>query len=670
MKRISPHQLLALICLFCFCSDLWAQQVTPPQPILPRHTMLAPVKSYDASVLKRVDIITKAIQGNLNVYGKILPEPVLEKDSLLQLQMIKDIIQFNMALDSWSSTLRNPYLNRYFTQEPDLSMVAFRSVADLNFTTSPDFSDKSATGFADGLAKFLVNRTKTELNAAFLESLSEQCQKNIYLQKLFPSTGQLLGLMQERVYNFNPFLVEIRDAAHADLRLLPENLATFLDSDTELPIPKRERIWLADALFIRDMMLESDFETEMVFERLSKRIRLDDASPTQKSIAAGLGMLVLGAECFYDYDLFRWPQYRDTLYRDIFLGVLYEDYRNMSLGEKNLGMVMPTVADDTLFQLFGRYRDVFIDLDNQIFKKSESETKNAAKSRTDEYRFLEKKPETRPQFLPVIESLNHTMQFAETFMRVLTPTDTATHRKLRIGAQASDYFTRLTWKTYEKKWGEVLLYTGSLVALIAGDNEVTCKFMRYGSFLSSLPACNNSDEVAALIETFALPPGSSRIKKQSPFTVGIGSYVGGFGGWEFLKNVNTQDRTATTLSLSAPVGLALSKAYKGWAFTDFATLIDVGAFTAFRFDDSNYTAELPAMTLANIFAPGAAFVVGVPRYPFAFGLNAQVGPNIRGITENGVYQFNETGAWRFGATVTVDIPLLNFYTAGGGDRCF
>jgi hypothetical protein len=50
-------------------------------------------------------------------------------------------------------------------------------------------------------------------------------------------------------------------------------------------------------------------------------------------------------------------------------------------------------------------------------------------------------------------------------------------------------------------------------------------------------------------------------------------------------------------------------------------------------------------------------------------LNNKVSDNIRAISDTGNYQFSETGAWRFGLTFTVDIPLINFYASGGGDRC-
>jgi hypothetical protein len=617
----------------------------------------------------------------MNKYGKVLPEPVLEKDSLLQLEMIEDIIVFDKYLNSWATTVQNPYLNRYFKKEPDLSMVMFEQV-NKGQTSGwmPNLGSGNMTNIADGLSKFIVNRTKTELNAAFLESLSEQIKKNIYLKSLFPNTRNLLNLMQKRVYNFNPFLQEIRDAANEDMFRLPENMAILLDSNIDLPIPKNQRIWLTDPLFVIDMMVKKGFKSDEIFEKFRSLSSLENPSPAQKGIAEGLKMLYIGSKCISD-DKGNRLEKIDTLYRDIFLGIVYEEYKNQSLGEKNLGMVMPTIPDDTLFQLFTRFRDVYNDLDQHFNKTLENSFGIKARyipyQRMNQDGTITEVPyEELPrrmnshEILSMVESMNHTMQFAETFMKVLKPTDNTTHRNLRTAAQASDFFTRIVWKANEKRWGEVFLYTSSLVALIAGDNKLTCKFMRYGSFLTSLPACNNSDEVSALIETFALPPGSARIKKQSPFTVGIGSYVGGFGGLEFLRNVNAKDRTATSLSLSAPVGLAISKGYKGWAFTGFASMIDVGAFTAYRFDDANYTAELPAMTFANIFAPGAAFVVGIPKYPFAFGLNAQVGPNIRSITENGVYQFNETGAWRFGVTLTVDIPLMNFYSAGGGDRCF
>ena len=47
--------------------------------------------------------------------------------------------------------------------------------------------------------------------------------------------------------------------------------------------------------------------------------------------------------------------------------------------------------------------------------------------------------------------------------------------------------------------------------------------LRLGSFLAALADAESSDQVAAAIEAFALPPGSATLKKQTAFSIGLNS---------------------------------------------------------------------------------------------------------------------------------------------------
>ena len=84
--------------------------------------------------------------------------------------------------------------------------------------------------------------------------------------------------------------------------------------------------------------------------------------------------------------------------------------------------------------------------------------------------------------------------------------------------------------------------------------------------------------------------------------------------------------------------------------------------------------HLPETTLKNILAPGVYLIYGIPTWPVSIGIGAQRGPQLReirinqqlidadGIVTQGLENVIESDGWRYGFTLAVDIPIINFYT--------
>jgi hypothetical protein len=121
------------------------------------------------------------------------------------------------------------------------------------------------------------------------------------------------------------------------------------------------------------------------------------------------------------------------------------------------------------------------------------------------------------------------------------------------------------------------------------------------------------------------------------------------------------------------VGLAISYGDNSWlrcipgkSFSLFLSVLDLGALTTFRLQGDK---PLPEFEVKNIVAPGVHAIFGI-HAPFVVGFGAQYGPQLRKIeitekigTEETVKEVSSS-AWRFGAFVSVDIPIFNFYSAG------
>ena len=86
------------------------------------------------------------------------------------------------------------------------------------------------TNLADGMAKFLVTRTKQELAAAFFDSFREAVSNPKYkdLQDIFPQTYGTLSAIGDEVYNYDAYIQTLRVSFQRDLDALPSNLPTLI----------------------------------------------------------------------------------------------------------------------------------------------------------------------------------------------------------------------------------------------------------------------------------------------------------------------------------------------------------------------------------------------------------------------------------------------------------
>ena len=178
--------------------------------------------------------------------------------------------------------------------------------------------------------------------------------------------------------------------------------------------------------------------------------------------------------------------------------------------------------------------------------------------------------------------------------------------------------------------------------------------------MAAVAQAKNSDEVESAIEAFALPAGSSRIKREACFNVALNAYCGLFYGGENIKGLDKGYKS--TFGVTAPIGISIScgKAFNGhWSNSLFLSFVDLGAITAFRFQDSE-TESVPKIELKDIVSPGIFYSLGIPKSPISINLGYQIGPLLRKVKPT--VNSYESSYSRISVSVVVDIPLLNLYT--------
>jgi hypothetical protein len=178
--------------------------------------------------------------------------------------------------------------------------------------------------------------------------------------------------------------------------------------------------------------------------------------------------------------------------------------------------------------------------------------------------------------------------------------------------------------------------------------------------VNDLAVAEDGEDIEEIIERFALPPGSSSIKRESIFDVSLNAYPGLIGGGELTWR-NKSSYVVGTASFTAPVGLALSwGTEKGYSHGIFLPIIDIGAITRFRFDDDTTSTLLTDLRFQDVFSPGLYYSLGFRKSPISLNIGAQYGPELRMIEPDGTGNFFPS--MRFGLGLTVDIPLLKLYT--------
>jgi hypothetical protein len=220
-----------------------------------------------------------------------------------------------------------------------------------------------------------------------------------------------------------------------------------------------------------------------------------------------------------------------------------------------------------------------------------------------------------------------------------------------------------------------------------GDAMVTAeqrssKLFKYGSFMAAMVQAKSGDEVEAAIESIALPTGSARIKRESPFNVAVNAYMGLYTGYEKISGFDDNCWQFNSFGVTAPVGISVSRGHsflffgtgedgwkrgkKGWSTSLFVSVIDIGSVAAFRFkNDKAMAAQSPGIQLKNIFSPGLFLSLGIPKCPLSINMGAQMGANLRKVSvlNNATkLDFSDNTYWRYSISICVDLPLLNLYT--------
>lgn len=202
-------------------------------------------------------------------------------------------------------------------------------------------------------------------------------------------------------------------------------------------------------------------------------------------------------------------------------------------------------------------------------------------------------------------------------------------------------------------------------------------------FLTDAMSSGNSKQLANVIEAYAMPPNSYKIKRKSRFSVDLNAYIGAYAGLELIKEKSTVKNDTITApgfvyGLSAPVGFSLSWGHRknsqggsnsfltrkgkfkestNNAFTVTLSIIDIAAVVTYRVAKGENEALPKDLKWSQLLSPGIHIREGIRNTPLNFSAGVQFTPQLRNLNATGL----EQKAWRFYTGIFFDLPLYNIY---------
>ena len=533
----------------------------------------------------------------------------------------------------------------------------------------PSTSGLFVNNIADGLAKFLVVRTKEELSIAFFSRLQRDLRENTRLQTLFPASAGTLNTIDNDIYRFNLYLQGLRQSFTQDLKTLPTNLQRAVDQEGLIKRPEY-RVALSDVLSLSQLLLDRK-SPDSVFRYLAfdaslqtrKDLIGEVASPQTKRqlenlansfrfgyvLSESLRSAVPGT-IWHGGERLR-EALRDSVTLHLYLGLLWQQSKGIQFeaGSKTINVQQAlTQAGRSATELMAlkTFLHGFAD-------KSQRTSTDMAQAKGPGAKGEGGYEKVYTFFNSFFGLLQHTVTFKDV-IAAHDSTDQFESTYLRTLRNLND----MNFNIRQKAYSSAVVNLSAVLADLASENQdLRKKVLRYGNFMAAVAESETSDQVAAAIDAIALPPGSSILKKRTAVSVALNAYTGLAVGRERLMDSNVED--SGFAGVSAPVGLTISKGFgQSGSLSLLVPIIDVGALVAFRFRDEN-AALLPKLTWSNIVSPGAYLAYGFFNdLPITLGVGAQLGPNLR---EVGPTLEQQASGWRWGGFISVDIPIFNLY---------
>lgn len=607
-------------------------------------------------------------------------------------------------------TLKTPDFNQYFIQDVNIlsqnvknkdawdKFIAIHKIDETNLKTNEYLKElygkssanaQSATGgsdaqsglslesllpaniWIDALGTFIAKRFKEELTTEYINKFRgflEDNEEKVPI-KLLPTTYKLL--ITGNPFSFKNYINSMKDSFKEDVKTMPENTLGIIESETKEPNVKlvagvsKEVLVELKARHTLATIITNMESWEVLKADEKDTVTLQANKNTLKFISLLNQYIAIGAE-YPDSKTFN-NYLKNPDFVRIFVGMFIEKekealttlkfYNELSQGSKYLKNIQQYISQISALQE-----------DIKAIKKTLDKNSETTDLETRDTAVRQLYYET---FSGSVQLLNNSFKLVKLFK----PNEVTSgfYAKFDIITQNVTTISRLI---YEKSYG---LAISQIVTTLVEQNviktesiQLKSKIVEYGLFINNVLNAKDSEELVKVLEDVALPVGSFRIKRVSPFSVSLNSFGGGIVNYNNITLTTNEGKKNWSISPNAPVGIALNwggigkfKNNSATSLSLFLPLIDVGAVFAVRLGETDSIASLPKLAWKNFFAPGAYLSWGIRNSPVSLSIGFQNGPSIlefKKDNQNTLQSVEALRAIRWGASISVDIPLFNLFS--------
>ncbi len=571
--------------------------------------------------------------------GIIISTTYYNAMQLYNASLNKDNCLVNNILIKLGLTVEQVQKNKYLNElQRDCAQVS-KNQSVTNIFSSIGGLD--VTQYADGLAKFIVKRTKEELTISFFENFKDELNKLEDLQVLFPKTHASLQRINE-IFDYNRYLTLLRESYHEDFQHLPKKINDLISSNNAISKEIKFGVDISSKIIggIQSKEHPGSILSSIDISKYDRDNRIIQSVLFTQVLSEALrdnGSTNNGQYWIEKSKMLELTQKPDLL--KIFFGLLIEDKRI-----KDVPQLYNLLND---INSFNNYEPLIVRLSDvtqgisSLIKNQKSEENLSAETVSKYIAYsLELIKISNKGFNILFDS-----QGNNDFTTVISMLE-----------KSNSIFNDI----YTKKYSSAIFNLTDLIDNVPQikDEKVIKWLMKYGTFMASCIEAENSDEIAKIIETYALPSGSSRVKRNSYCNIALNSYLGIYGTYNDNKFVS---------GVTAPIGITVSHGSKSFgSISLFLSAIDIGAISAFRF--TNDSSQVAKIYLKEILSPGVFLSYGIPKTPISINGGFQSAPLLSRVSTS-QNEVNITYQRRWSVSVLVDIPLLNIYNRTTKPKC-
>lgn len=590
----------------------------------------------DALKLKRIKEQNKVgfnIDNRIlyNDYYKILSKYGLNESNLESNIFLKDLV-----INENSIALANNGSLRITEIDYSKSELESSALESVNWQASA----------INGLANFMAGRFKQEVLQVAIDQVFEQIKTDsdaILIKSIFPKTFKqietLYGSGSSSYYTAD--LLMLRQTAQIDIEQLPKNI--IKNTETIFPNLVNEPK-IKDMLYLGNYIVEYSQQGQSL-DRLISTLATEKYS-SDSTVYKILNVVDLASQALLDTASSKniWvnpinilPTNSNSLKNleiRFFYGLIYQQLIQIP----EFKSYLETQNTNDVVLVANKIQDLV------RFVNNLSNTYNYIKSKE----FNLKSPE---EIITYIKDINQALYTFTTTLNQI-PEININDSILDVSAKYITIVEALMKKDYQKLVPLLVIEFGDYMNNNARSSRTV-------AFVSQLATIESADDMEVLLNSYALPIGSSSIKRHSKLNISVNSYVGLTGGLETAYGTQ-KNQTKGNIGLSAPIGISVT--FCNGYLTPFVSFIDLGTIVNQRLN--NDTTSYTNLKFEHFFTPGIGLFVNFPKLPISAGVHFNYIPNLRTIkykSGNTTISESNRSVTRLNFSILVDIPFFTLY---------